>query len=81
MVFFWGGSIQAENYGFRCDIAGPVVLAFGGVCIFVAIFMISVFGVCSKPEWTTHEVSHTTSANSHGLAEDNSPQSDGRFLA
>lgn len=60
---------------------GPVLLAIGGVGILVALFMIAAFGVCAKPEWSTHEVPQAVPGNSHTtevLIEKNSILRDGR---
>lgn len=79
VVFFYH---QAESYNIRCDIAGPILLALGGVGILLALFLITVFGVCSTPEWS-REVSHTIT-NSHGnevIAEENNTTAHTRFIA
>lgn len=42
----------------RCDIAGPVLLSIGGAGLLASFILISVFGVCTTPEWLRKRKEH-----------------------
>lgn len=62
-----GFTSVAEGYNLRCDIAGIILLATGGIGLLVALVLVSVFGVCSEPEWSTCEISPIVPSVSHGV--------------
>lgn len=43
--------------GYRCDIAGPVLLAIGLVKIIIALVLITGFGVCAEPDRANCKIS------------------------
>ena len=45
------------SYGYRCDIAGPLLLSLGIVMLFIALILITGFGVCIPPDRTNHKIS------------------------
>ncbi|KAI9566025.1 hypothetical protein GHT06_009824 [Daphnia sinensis] len=62
-----GFTSVAEAYNLRCDIAGPVILASGGIGVLLALILISVFDVCSQPEWSSCEAAPSVPSVSHGV--------------
>lgn len=43
------------------------MLATSGIGMIVAFVLITVFGVCSQPEWSTCEISPAVPSVSHGV--------------